>query len=186
MTGGRSTTNTTGPIPRRRFRCLPCCRSRRQRTATQPAPSNGSWRTLLPEGRALDITATTYHVSKSNIFTLINELGKETTSAFRFLKSDEGPPSTATTPPREATRDELSRRLNERDSIPLAVWDGKVRMSIAGVQDKLMVYLDRSLEDGGRMFLLEPPLASTHILKPEPGRTVTPHLVESPNRRTSS
>jgi len=27
------------------------------------------------------------------------------------------------------------------------------------------------------MFLVEPPLASTHILKPEPGRTVTPHLV---------
>ena len=40
-----------------------------------------------------------------------------------------------------------------------------------------MVYLDRPLDDGGRMFLVEPPLASTHILKPEPGRTVTPHLV---------
>jgi hypothetical protein len=67
--------------------------------------------------------------------------------------------------------------LGERDAIPLAVWDGKVRMSIAGVQDKLMVYLDRSLDEGGRMFLAEPPLASTHILKPEPGRTVTTHLV---------
>ena len=27
------------------------------------------------------------------------------------------------------------------------------------------------------MFLVEPPLASTHILKPDPGRTATPHLV---------
>ena len=132
---------------------------------------------LLPEGRALDITATTYHVSKSNIFALINALGTETTGAFSFWRSDEVPPSIAATPPREVTRDELNLRLNERDSIPLAVWDGKFRMSIAGVQDKLMVYLDRSLEDGGRMFLVEPPLASTHILKPEPGRTVTPHLV---------
>jgi serine/threonine-protein kinase HipA len=132
---------------------------------------------LLPEGRALDITATTYHVSKSNIFALINALGTETTGAFRFWKPDEMPPSIVATPPREVTRDELSRRLNEHDSIPLAVWDGKVRMSIAGVQDKLMVYLDRPLEEGGRMFLVEPPLASTHILKPEPGRTVTPHLV---------
>ena len=132
---------------------------------------------LLPEGRALDITATTYHVSKSNIFALINALGTETTGAFRFWRSDEVPPIIAAAPPREVTRDELNGRLNERDSIPLAVWDGKVRMSIAGVQDKLMVYLDRSFEDGGRMFLVEPPLASTHILKPEPGRTVTPHLV---------
>jgi serine/threonine-protein kinase HipA len=50
-------------------------------------------------------------------------------------------------------------------------------MSIAGVQEKLMVYVDRPLEDAGRLFLVEPPLASTHILKPEPGRTATPYLV---------
>jgi serine/threonine-protein kinase HipA len=66
--------------------------------------------------------------------------------------------------------------LSQRDAIPLAVWDGKVRMSIAGVQDKLMVYLDRPLEEGGRIFLVEPPLASTHILKPEPASKATPHL----------
>lgn len=132
---------------------------------------------LLPEGRALDITATTYHVSRSNIFALINALGTETTGAFRFWRSGEAPPDIAATPPREVTRDELYRRLSERDAIPLAVWDGKVRMSIAGVQDKLMVYLDRPLAQGGRMFLVEPPLASTHILKPEPDRTATPHLV---------
>ena len=136
---------------------------------------------LLPEGRTLDITATTYHVSRSNIFALINALGAETTGAFRFWRSGEAPPSIAdqrqTAPPREVTRDELDQRLSERDAMPLAVWDGKVRMSIAGVQDKLMVYLDRPLEEGGHMFLVEPPLASTHILKPEPDRPVTPHLV---------
>ena len=132
---------------------------------------------LLPEGRALDITATMYHVSKTNVFALINELGKETTGAVRFWRADQAPPTVPGTPPREVTRDELNQRLNERDAIPLAVWDGKVRMSIAGVQDKLMVYLDQPLEDGGRMFLVEPPLASTHILKPEPDRAVTPHLV---------
>jgi serine/threonine-protein kinase HipA len=132
---------------------------------------------LLPEGRALDITATTYRVSKSNIYALINALGTETTGAFRFWRDGEAPPSSAATPPREVSRDELNQRIGERDAIPLAVWDGKVRMSIAGVQDKLMVYLDRPLQAGGRMFLVEPPLASTHILKPEPGRAVTPLLV---------
>ena len=132
---------------------------------------------LLPEGRALDITATTYRVSKSNIYALIGALGTETTGAFRFWRSDEEPPAVAAKPPREVTREELDQRIAERDEIALAVWDGKVRMSIAGVQDKLMVYLDRPLSDAGRLFLVEPPLASTHILKPDPARQVTPHLV---------
>ena len=132
---------------------------------------------LLPEGRALDITATTYRVSKSNIYALISALGTETTGAFRFWRSDEVPPVAAAKPPREVPREELDQRIAERDQMPLAVWDGKVRMSIAGVQDKLMVYLDRPLDDGGRLFLVEPPLASTHIFKPDPARQVTPHLV---------
>ncbi len=132
---------------------------------------------LLPEGRALDITATTYRVSKSNIYALISALGTETTGAFRFWPADQAPPAIAATPPREVTREELDQRLAERDEFPLAVWDGKVRMSIAGVQDKLMVYIDQPLDDGGRLFLVEPPLASTHILKPEPSRELTPHLV---------
>ena len=132
---------------------------------------------LLPEGRALDIIATTCRVSKSNIYALISALGAETTGAFRFWRVDHSPPASATAPPREVTREELDRRLAERDQMPLAVWDGHVRMSIAGVQDKLMVYIDRPLDEGGRLFLVEPPLASTHILKPEPGRELTPHLV---------
>lgn len=132
---------------------------------------------LLPEGRALDITASTHRVSKSNIYALIAALGSETTGAFRFWRSDEVPPEAAAKPPREVTRTELDQRIAERDELPLAIWDGKVRMSIAGVQDKLMVYLDRPLDEGGRLFLVEPPLASTHILKPDPARQATPHLV---------
>lgn len=132
---------------------------------------------LLPEGRALEITASANHVSKSNIFGLIHALGAETTGAFRFWPAGEAPPAVIAKPPREITREELEQRLNELDAIPLAVWDGKVRMSIAGVQDKLLVFMDRPLDEGGRTFLVEPPLASTHILKPEPGRDRTPHLV---------
>ncbi|CAN5915945.1 hypothetical protein BH11PSE8_BH11PSE8_22700 [soil metagenome] len=132
---------------------------------------------LLPEGRALDISATTYRVSKSNIYALIGALGTESTGAFRFWRSDEVPPVVTAKPPREVTRKELDKRIAERDEVALAVWDGKVRMSIAGVQDRLMVYLDRPLSDEGRLFLVEPPLASTHILMPDPARRVTPPLV---------
>lgn len=132
---------------------------------------------LLPEGRALDISATTYHVSKSNIFGLINALGAETAGAFRFWPAEGAPPTKMNAPPREVSVAELNERLATRGEIPFVVWDGKVRMSIAGYQDKLLVYLDKPLEAGGRMFLVEPPLASTHILKPEPDRIGTPHLV---------
>ena len=95
---------------------------------------------LLPEGRALDITATSFRVSKSNIYALISALGTETTGAFRFWRSDEVPPTVAAKPPREVTRDELDRRIAERDQIPLAVWDGKVRVFSLG----------RCLLSGGR------------------------------------
>ncbi|WP_395012222.1 HipA domain-containing protein [Undibacterium sp.] len=49
-------------------------------------------------------------------------------------------------------------------------------MSIAGYQDKLTLLLH---QDNGipRMFLAAPPLASTHILKPEPMGENMPHLV---------
>jgi len=132
---------------------------------------------LLPEGRALDISATTYRVSKANVFGLINALGAETAGAFRFWPAESAPPPTVAGPPREVSVAELNERLATRDEIPFVVWDGKVRMSIAGYQDKLLVYLDRPLGAGGRMFLVEPPLASTHILKPDPGRADMPHLV---------
>lgn len=49
---------------------------------------------LLPEGRALDIAATTYRVSKSNIYALISALGTETTGAFRSgVRMKPRPPS---------------------------------------------------------------------------------------------
>jgi serine/threonine-protein kinase HipA len=134
---------------------------------------------LLPEGRALDISAAAYRVSKANIFGLINALGAETAGAFRFWPVDVAPPppTIAAPPLREVTVAELNERLATRNETPFVVWDGKVRMSIAGYQDKLLVYLDQPLASGGRMFLVEPPLASTHILKPQPDRADTPHLV---------
>lgn len=133
---------------------------------------------LLPEGRALDISATTYNVSKTNIFGLIYALGIETSGAFRFLPADKSPEEPGKeVAMREVTLAELNTRLADRALVPFPVWDGKVRMSIAGYQDKLLVYLDGPLANGGRMYLAEPPLASTHILKPQPDRADMPHLV---------
>ena len=82
---------------------------------------------------------------------------------------------------REIPLQELDQRIAEREHVPLTVWDGKVRMSVAGLQDKLLVYLDRPMaelgRDGGRLLLVDGQrLASTHILKPDTGNPQTPHL----------
>lgn len=133
---------------------------------------------LLPEGRALDISATTYNIAKTNIFGLIHALGIETSGAFRFWPvNTEFPNCGPRTSARELTLAELDARLAQRAQIPFVIWDGKPRMSVAGYQDKLLVYLDAPLVAGGRMFLAEPPLASTHILKPQPLGDDMPHLV---------
>ena len=120
---------------------------------------------LLPEGQALDDAARVNHVSKGNLVGLLIALGRETAGALRLLLPD----TTLRDPPhkRLLTRRELSERIRQRPRQPFSVWDGKVRLSIAGFQDKVAVYAE-----GGDWYLVEgPDLASTHILKPD---TVSP------------
>lgn len=132
---------------------------------TGSPPASGTVRrfleNLLPEGRALDIAATTHQVARSNLYGLIRALGRETSGALSF--STEAAAPHAASERREITREEFAARMADRAEIPMSVWDGRVRLSIAGYQDKLAVYMD-----GERMFLVEGELASTHILKPEP------------------
>lgn len=133
---------------------------------------------LLPEGRALDISATTYGVSKSNVFALIQQLGIETAGAFRFGISESTSSAAAGEQLlREISIKELDDRLSQRDQIPFVVWDKKIRMSIAGYQDKLTVLINPDEREALRMYLASPPLASTHILKPEPSGNRMPYLV---------
>lgn len=125
---------------------------------------------LLPEGRALDIVSTTYQVSRNNIYGLIRELGRETAGALAFRT--DATPATPRNERREVTHAELAERIAERAQLPFSVWDGRVRMSIAGYQDKLAVFIDDD-----RLYLVEGELASTHILKPEPEDERLSHLV---------
>jgi len=132
---------------------------------------------LLPEGRALDIVASAQGVAKSNVYGLIRALGAETTGAFRFLPhGEDGSTEPARNRPREITLVELDERIGERESRPLVEWDGKVRMSVAGYQDKLLVYANGEPGEAP-MFLPDFPVASTHILKPEPAGARLPYMV---------
>ncbi|TLS95156.1 hypothetical protein FE245_11460 [Aliarcobacter cibarius] len=97
-----------------------------------------------------------YHISKNNLFALIQLIGKDTTGALTFNLEH----NTFITSFREITISELSHRIKDRKNVPIAVWDGNVRLSVAGVQDKLPItILDNKFGFG------EGELASTHILK---------------------
>ncbi|CDN86957.1 MULTISPECIES: HipA domain-containing protein [Hydrogenophaga] len=126
---------------------------------------------LLPEGDALDDLSRVEAISKGNVFGLIRHLGRETTGALSFLSPGQTP---GDIPPRarEITREELQDRITRRDQMPFTVWDGKVRLSVAGQQDKLLVQ-----KVGERLFLVDGSLSSTHILKPEPLRPYLKHMV---------
>ena len=133
---------------------------------------------LLPEGRALDIVASNRGVAKSNIYGLIQALGSETTGAFRFLHPGiTAPPEPRPQPERIVTLAELDQRITQRAQRPFVEWDGKVRMSIAGYQDKLPVFIQGEPRQDGQILLPDYPLASTHLLKPQPEETTLPHMV---------
>lgn len=128
---------------------------------------------LLPEGRALEIASIVYQISKSNVYGLIGALGAEPVGAFSFLPLEASAVHVPAQPlRREIGYEELSLRIRERDATPFPVWDRKVRLSVAGYQDKLQVMVE-----GQRISLVDGTLSSTHILKPESRSPNTPFMV---------
>ncbi|KWF25093.1 HipA domain-containing protein [Burkholderia pseudomultivorans] len=130
---------------------------------------------LLPEGRALEVAAAMYRISKENVFGLIRMLGKEPVGALSFFADDDddaNAPETLEPVRRPISAEELTDRIRQRDVIPFPVWDDRVRLSIAGHQDKLQV-----LVEGERLSLVDGALSSTHILKPESRNPRTPFMV---------
>ncbi|KVT18631.1 toxin HipA [Burkholderia sp. MSMB1078WGS] len=129
---------------------------------------------LLPEGRALDVAASMYQISKDNVFGLIRMLGKEPVGALSFVPDDEaGQPTEPLEPVRRPiSAEELADRIRKRDAIPFPVWDDRVRLSIAGHQDKLQV-----LVEGEQFALVDGALSSSHILKPDSRSPNAPCMV---------
>ena len=73
-------------------------------------------------------------ISKSNTFGLIRKLGAETSGVLSFRAPGSEPRDTSFLTP--VPDDELIEQL-ERNLAQLVYWDGKVRLSVAGVQNKL-------------------------------------------------
>lgn len=118
-------------------------------------------RNLFPEGEAFDEMVQNTTISKSNTFALVRKLGSETTGALSFRIPDSEPDETSF---RIVTEQELADRL-ERNISPLVYWDGKVRLSVAGVQNKINL-----LRNEGNWGFGEGKLCSNYILKFESGK----------------
>lgn len=118
---------------------------------------------ILPEGQALEALTIVHQISRSNLIGLLGIVGAETAGALTLFPGTVNPMPVAHAK-RQITREMLSAKINERATVPFSVWNGKVRQSIAGFQDKVAVYIE-----SGNMYQVEGErLASTHILKPEP------------------
>ena len=118
---------------------------------------------LLPEGRALDLFSLFFKVTKDNTLAITREIGNETSGALTFFADEAEIPPTQSRPVKEI---EITQRLQTEDPLRIIVWDGKPRLSVAGVQDKLpLIYHPEHGYSFG-----EGDLASTHILKFETER----------------
>jgi len=118
---------------------------------------------LLPEGEARRSIARDVKVRPDDTFGLIEALGRDCAGAMVIQPVDDPPPlhpTTATAEPLEP--DEMARLVTNLRNAPLGV-GGRVRLSLAGVQEKLVL---TRMPDGswGRPVDGTP---STHILKPE-------------------
>jgi len=124
---------------------------------------------LLPEGEARKLLAQDVGVNEKQVFPQISAIGKDLSGAFCFLATQV--PSIDKAIFRIIKKEELIHRLDHKEDIGLLQWDEKPRLSIAGVQDKLNVFVNEQDEIG----LADGTLSSTHILKFE--RKNCPNLV---------
>jgi serine/threonine-protein kinase HipA len=127
----------------------------------------------LPEGEARLLLAERAGVSEKNVFSQIREIGGDLSGAVAFaIDSIEQSVNEADKRAfRLLTEDELEARLDIKEEIGLLTWDDKPRLSVAGVQDKLNVFINEKGEIG----FGNGALCSTHILKFE--KTNCPNLV---------
>jgi serine/threonine-protein kinase HipA len=118
---------------------------------------------LLPEGESRRIIARDVEVEGDDTFGLIKALGRDCAGAIVIQPMEESAPPPSTTLTAEPLSDEeLADLVRNLRSAPLGA-GGRVRISLAGVQQKLLL---TRLADGawGRPVDGTP---STHILKPE-------------------
>ncbi len=124
---------------------------------------------LLPEGAVRTAVARRHGISEGNEFALLAAIGAECAGAVALLRPGESPPATGDY--RELPDEELARWLTGLPrGLHLGAGVAEVRLSLAGAQDKLPVYIEETSGEGsgeGRLLLPLGGAPSSHILKPE-------------------
>lgn len=118
---------------------------------------------LLPEGEPRRAIAQDLDLPASDVFSLLAALGKDSAGALVIQPEDApSPPPSTTLTAEPLTADDLGELIANLHRAPLGI-DRNVRLSLAGVQEKLLL---TRMPDGtwGRPVEGTP---STHILKPE-------------------
>lgn len=142
---------------------LPLTRDPTQPVDVHSAAVRNFFENLLPEGDALDVAAAATKTSRGNLVGLLVALGREMAGAVSVVPETVDAGGLAETR-RQITLQELSEHIRARPRQPFSVWDGKVRLSVAGHQDKVAVLID-----GNEWFFVDgAQYASTHLVKPEP------------------
>ncbi len=117
---------------------------------------------LLPEGEARRIIAYDLGTAEADTFGLLEAIGRDCAGALSVVIDGDRPPRSD---PRHCLlpldRDAIEHRISNLRFNPLGI-DGQVRVSLGGVQEKLLL---TSLAHG-RWGLPTAEVASTHILKP--------------------
>ena len=117
---------------------------------------------LLPEGRLRRLIARQFRVSGQNDFALLDHIGGECAGAVTFLEPGQPLLQQSSGGDVEWLSDEgIAAILEELPRRPMLAGRDGLRLSLAGVQDKLPVTVD-----GSRIGLPRDGTASTHILKP--------------------
>lgn len=125
----------------------------------------------LPEGEARKLLAENLGVSEKNVYSQVREIGHDLAGAVTFRPAQQSPSNENLPIFRRLEEAELIARLNIKEEFGLLTWDDKPRLSVAGVQDKLNVFID----EAGNLGFGDGSLCSTHILKFE--RKNCPNLV---------
>jgi serine/threonine-protein kinase HipA len=118
---------------------------------------------ILPEEQPRKTIAKIFGISDTNDFAILERIGGECAGAVSLLPEGTAPIDSKDTRRRKLTEPELINLIDELPGRPLMAGTDGLRLSLAGVQDKLPIIVHNNkicLPLGGT--------PSTHILKPEP------------------
>lgn len=120
----------------------------------------GFFNGILPEGKKREVVARNLGISANNDVKMLEKIGGECAGAVTFLLPGQPAPS-RNSEYNTLDAGELANKLRQLPRQPLLAGEKHIRLSLAGAQDKIAVYLS-----DGQLKLPLDGAPSTHILKP--------------------